>query len=320
MSRVALVVNPASRAAAAAVAAVRGACADARLGAPLVVETTIEDPGPGQVRYALAQGALRVVVAGGDGTVRLIAGELAGVPEVVLGVIPVGTANLFARSAGLPVRDAAARDAAARLLAPAAEVAVTAPARATDLGTARLSDAEGTRSEHPFLVLAGLGHDAATLAAVRPRHKASVRWLAYFAPGLRRLAHPHHLLRLTLDGRPVDAGPLWSLLAVNAARLPVGARVVPGARLDDGVLHAVLVAPSGVRGWAHIAATGLGTVGRASTEETYPADHPALRYRSAREVLVQAPGPVLAQVDGDVVGGIVEARMTLQPGAVRVAR
>lgn len=305
---VALVLNPVSRRAADAVVAVERACADAGLGRPLVLSTTPEDPGPGQAREAVARGARRIVVAGGDGTVRLVAGELAGL-RVDLGVVPVGTANLFARSALLPTRD----------LDLAARTAVGRPGRATDLGRAVLTAAGGGRSVHPFLVVAGLGHDAATLAAVTPELKERLRWLAYLVPGLRRLGRSGHALGLTLDGQPVDAGPLWSILAVNTARLPAGARVVPGARLDDGVLHAVLVAPTGARDWARIAATGLGRV-RPRAGARYPGDHAALRYREARTVHVRSPEPVLAQVDGDVIPDIVGAELTILPAALRVAR
>ncbi len=337
-----------SRRAREAVAAVERACSDVGDPGPLVLSTTVRDPGPGQVREALARGARRIVVAGGDGTVRLVAGALAtaaaganGLPaatapaeeaapadataarhatapddatgpppaHVVLGVVPVGTANLFARSALLGTRD----------LRQAARKAVSAPGRPTDLGRATLADAAGGWSSHPFLVVAGLGHDAATLAAVTPALKERLRWLAYFLPGVRRLRHAGHALDLIIDGATVDAGPLWTLLAVNAARLPAGARVVPGARLDDGVLHTVLVAPSGPLDWARIAATGLGRVGDGRGGR-YPVDRPALRYRDARRVVVTSRDPVLAQVDGDVIPAIVGAELTLLPAALRVAR
>lgn len=359
--RVALVLNPVSRRAPAARRAVESACAAAGLEAPLVLETTVEEPGPAQARYAVAQGVERVVVAGGDGTARLVAGELARAPHpggdplspraadatgedaahrpgpVILGLVPVGTANLFARSARLPLHD----------LGAAARRAVTAPGRPTDLGRARLVDAGGAVGEHPFLVVAGLGHDAATLAAVHPGLKARARWLAYFAPGLRRLLRPGHRLTVSVDGAEMELGPLWSLLAVNAARLPAGGRVVPGARLDDGRLHVVLVSPGGLLGWARIVRTGLlpgrvsrtgllprGRRGGASPSDgpsatdgpsaadgpSYPRDHRALRYRAAREVEIRSERPVPAQVDGDVVPDVVGASLSLQPGALRVAR
>jgi diacylglycerol kinase family enzyme len=52
-------------------------------------------------RAAVTAGADVVVAGGGDGTVRTVAGVLAGGP-VPLGVIPLGTLNHFARDLGVP--------------------------------------------------------------------------------------------------------------------------------------------------------------------------------------------------------------------------
>ena len=323
-ARIAVILNPVSARSGRAARAVRAASRAAGLGSPLVLETTVEEPGTSQARYAAAQGCGRVVVVGGDGTVRLVAGALAehdaGHP-VTLGVVPVGTANLFARSARLRLADV---EAAARL-------AVSGTGRPTDLGMVEFTTGDGTSSTHPFLVVAGLGHDAETLASVRPGSKSRLRWLAYFLPGLGRLLRPGHLLEVTKDGQPLEVGPLWSLLAVNAARLPAGAQVVPGAALDDGILHVALVSPRGPLGWLQVAGTGLAArparrparrpaPSSAPGAPSYPRDRPALAYRRAGELVVGASHPVLAQVDGDVVTDVVRARITLRPGAVLVAR
>ncbi len=299
--RVAVVLNPVSRDAEDALRAVRAACSAAGAGEPLVLGTTVGRPGAHQARYAVEQGVSRVVVVGGDGTVRVVAGALGG-SGVPLGVVPVGTANLFARSARLPLRDRRR----------AAHLAVSGQPRPTDLGRVALTAADGSRSQHPFLVVTGLGHDAATLAAVTPATKARLRWLAYFLPGLRLLGDRGHALRVDLDGAEVGAGPLWSVLAVNAARLPAGARVAPQAGLDDGLLHVVLVSPRGLGDWAAVA--------RAGVARTTPADHPAIRHRSGRGLVVTAPEPVLAQVDGDVVPDVVRAEVAVTPGALEVPR
>lgn len=305
--RVALVLNPASRRAGRARRAVEQACAAAGLGAPLVLTTTVQEPGESQARAALAAGIDRVVVAGGDGTVRRVAGVLAGQgvvqragPGAVLGVVPVGTANLFARGAGVGRRD----------LRTAARGAVTGPGRRLDLGRARLVDTGGRTSEHPFLVVVGVGHDADVVAALDPLLKRRLRWLAYFEPGLRRLTRPGRPVTLVLDGQVERSETLWSLLAVNTARLPLGARVVPHARPDDGLLHVVLVAPRRPWHWGRVVRTGLG--GRHTP-------HPALRYEVGRELTVRPAEPAVVQVDGDVVTDIVTARITIEPGALMVA-
>lgn len=53
-------------------------------------------------RAALESGVDAVVAGGGDGTIRSVAGVLAG-GNVPLGVLPVGTLNHFARDLGIPV-------------------------------------------------------------------------------------------------------------------------------------------------------------------------------------------------------------------------
>ncbi len=58
-------------------------------------------------RAALRNGCEAVVAAGGDGTIRCVAGVLAD-GEIPLGVLPVGTLNHFARDLGIPLELAAA--------------------------------------------------------------------------------------------------------------------------------------------------------------------------------------------------------------------
>lgn len=313
MTRVALVLNPATPRSDAALEAVEQACAAQGLPRPMVLRTSVAETGAAQAREASAAGVDRVVVAGGDGTVRAVAGVMgdssadagrsgAGAGHPVLGVVPSGTANLFARGLGLPLRD----------LRRAALTAVTGPAHRVDLGRAELTDREGVSTTQPFLVVVGLGHDADTLAALDRQLKDRVGWLAYFEPGLRRLARPGRPVTLSLDGEVERTEDLWSLLAVNQARLPLGARVVPGARPDDGLLHVVLVAPRGPADWLRVVRTGLRGRGRHTP-------HPALRYREGRLLTVRPAEPALVQVDGDVVPDIVSVRITLAPGAVLVA-
>src|SRR5690606_33627486 len=71
--RVALLLNPVSRRAGHDRGAVGGRSMLAGLGALLVLPTTVGEPGEQQTRQALAAGVDRVVVAGGDGKVRLVA-------------------------------------------------------------------------------------------------------------------------------------------------------------------------------------------------------------------------------------------------------
>ena len=168
----------------------------------------------------------RIVVAGGDGTVgpvAAVAGEL-GVP---LAVVPVGTANDFARAHSLPTK-----------LEAAAERARTGTTtRALELG--RLAD------ERPFVNVASAG-----LASVAARNaqplKPRLGPLAY-AVGAARAAASERPLAVTVgvDGEEVFAGPCWQAIVAVSGAFGGGSGVAE-AQPDDGVLD-VVVLPAGSR-------------------------------------------------------------------------
>ncbi len=83
-------------------------CAELGWASPLWLQTTVEDPGEGQARVALAAGADVVLVCGGDGTVRHVAQVLAG-SGTALGLLPAGTANLLAGNLAVALDDSRAR-------------------------------------------------------------------------------------------------------------------------------------------------------------------------------------------------------------------
>ena len=116
-------------------------------------------------REAAAGGAMAVLVAGGDGTVGAIAGELAG-QTTALGILPAGTANVLAKTLHIP-RPGLGRT---NHLTRAARLLLDSPARPTDLGCA---------NQDFFLVWAGMGLDALVTQAYERQRQHSRQGAGY---------------------------------------------------------------------------------------------------------------------------------------------
>ncbi|WP_144855142.1 diacylglycerol/lipid kinase family protein [Marihabitans asiaticum] len=299
MTRVALVLNPVKRRADQLVPLLAAACAERGWPEPTVLETTVAETGAAQAAAAAKGGARLVLAAGGDGTVRSVAQGVhpfAQPDGVVMGVVPLGTANLFAHNLGLPIRD----------LRAALALALDGTARPVDLGLATFDE---ERVEHPFLVLAGFGHDAATVAATRDELKHRIGWPAYILPAARHAIRRPVPMSVSLDGEVARPLRAWSVLAANASRVRAGVRITAGAELDDGLLEVLEVTVRRPDQWLPIAAKGVLGLRR---------DVPGLVTRSAREVEIVASDPQHVQLDGDITADVSRVRVRLMHQAVMV--
>lgn len=119
---------------------------------------------------AIRQGCDLIIAAGGDGTINEVVNGL-GTSRVPVGVLPLGTANVFARELGIPLDVAGAWDVIERR-----RVA------AFDLGVA---EAGGQRRY--FVQLAGIGFDAAAIREASWELKKKIGPLSYVVAGLRVL-------------------------------------------------------------------------------------------------------------------------------------
>jgi diacylglycerol kinase family enzyme len=297
--RVAVVVNPTKfDDVAAARRQVAGTCAALGWAEPLWLETTAEDPGPGQTRQALAEDVDLVCALGGDGTVRTVAENIVhtGVP---LGLLPQGTGNLLARNLGLPLDDL---DASLR-------IALTGADRPVDVGRVvfDVSGEDAEPAEQVFLVMAGLGFDAAMMAGVTEQLKARVGWLAYVFAGLTNLGGERVKVWMSADSGPTVVRRVRTVIVGNCGRLTGGIVLIPDAEVDDGWLDVVALSPRGVVSWASMATRVLSRredrrVGR----------------RRCRQVQVRCDPPQQGQLDGDPVGLVRAIAARIDAGALIV--
>jgi YegS/Rv2252/BmrU family lipid kinase len=180
---------------------------------------------------ALEAGADRVVVAGGDGTVRAAIQAVART-EVPLAVVPAGTANLFAGALHLPTD-------------PVEIAAAMRAGSVRHLDTARCNDLA-------FAIMAGTGLDAAMIDAADTA-KERLGTLAYVRAGVReaRQREPFEV-KVTVDGDLLYEGSATCVLVANIGSLKGGVDAFPAASPDDGVLDVAVVTAAGLREWGSL--------------------------------------------------------------------
>jgi YegS/Rv2252/BmrU family lipid kinase len=221
-------------------------------------------------RHACERGRI-VLAVGGDGHAGCVADAVV-TTGGVLGVVPVGRGNDFARQLGLP------KD-------PVALAEVVRARRRRVVDVLHCGDRIVLGSVH-----AGVDSAASAIANSRPRvpnrfvyRYAAVRALATFEPvGFR----------LVLDGEEWRERA-YCVVVANSGFYGSGIHIVPTARIDDHMLDVLVVRASSR--WCLIASLG----------QVYAGTHlgrPDVEVRRAREVEVGADRPVPVYADGEPVG------------------
>ena len=314
----AFVANPSKNGAEQLKAALMSRCAAEGLPDPMWLETTVEDPGLGQTREALERGADVVVAVGGDGTVRAVAQGMAdsGKPMALL---PLGTGNLLARNLDISVTD---RD-------DAFDVVLHGVDRKIDVGWLRVDEPAAPREKdregnepadtgtHIFLVIAGLGFDAAMVADADDALKSKVGWIAYFMAGVKHLHGRRTEMTITLDDRPPVTTRLRSLMVGNCGRLPGGITLIPDAIIDDGIHDiAAIDTRGGLMGWVQL--FGEVVMQGFGLSNDLPNKIGRIDHTRAKDVHLEVPGGEQVQVDGDVLGRARAVTTWVDPSALLV--
>ena len=284
------------------------AAAEERGWEPWFAPTSDAENGLALTRRAVAAGASLVFAAGGDGTVRACAEALAGT-DVPLAIVPLGTANLTARALGLPTQADRAVD-----------VGFGGRDRRIDLARIDLARIDGADIDGisaggmgaggmRFAAMAGIGLDAAVVGAARERLKRRFGWVAYAVTGATKLSLPACDFTVRLDGVEPLRRRARCVVVANAGLLPGGFTLLPGARLDDGLLDVGILAPSGAWGWVRVAGRVLAR-GRRQDR--------SLERFQARRVQISADTDLPRQVDGEIVAPGRTLAVSVCPSALTV--
>ncbi|WP_438856093.1 diacylglycerol/lipid kinase family protein [Agromyces sp. M3QZ16-3] len=283
----------------------------------LWIETEEDDPGTGQAKEAVEAGVDLIIAAGGDGTVRAVAEGLGG-EKVPVGIVPLGTGNLFARNIGIPVND----------IPGAAKLAFTGTDRAVDVLRVKVRRADDSTETEVSLVMSGIGFDAAMIANTDPELKKRVGWLAYVDAGIRAIpnSEPFRVAH-RMDGGRTHRSRVASMLVANLGYLPGNIELIPDAEIDDGRLDVVRLQPKNFWGWLLVwrkiawenRVLRKTALGRQLIDLTGGNKGREVVYSSGNSIDVIIDGEAQEfEIDGEEMGTITAARFVIDPKALVV--
>lgn len=256
---------------------------------PLWFEVDKSRKAPKRVAEALKNDAELILVWGGDGMVQRCADVLAGTGTPI-GILPAGTANLFAGNLGVPDD-----------LDQALAIALHGVRRRVDLG--RLN------KEH-FAVMAGVGFDAAMIADADRGLKDRMGRMAYVWTGMRHVGDEAVGVRIKVDGHKWYKGPATCVLLGNVSAITGGVDVFEGAQPDDGRLHLGVATAQGAGQWAR-------TMARVAFDRSE--DSPFVEVTQGHEIEMRFTEPMVYELDGGERGKAKRLVAKVRPGALVVA-
>jgi YegS/Rv2252/BmrU family lipid kinase len=174
---------------------------------------------------AAMNGMDAVIVVGGDGSINHAVAGLIGT-DTALGVLPAGTANVWAQELGLPglswTRWIALEESARRL--------ANCQIRKVDVGFC---------NDAFFLLWAGVGLDAFIVHHIEPRKQweKHFAFVQYFASAVWNASVWHGLNLRVMSGEKEIGGHFMLAVASNVSLYAGGlATLSPGAMVDDGLM------------------------------------------------------------------------------------
>jgi diacylglycerol kinase (ATP) len=246
--------------------------------------------GPGHAyllaQEAIAEGARMVVVAGGDGSVSLVAKALTGT-SIIMGIIPTGSGNGLARHLGIAVN-------------PVIAVEILNRGSVMQMDTATLNN-------EFFVSIAGVRFDALVASTFATRSRRGFR--SYFSIILSEYLHykPRNY-RIILDGHEINCRAFFISMA-NAGQFGYNTVIAPDARVDDGLLDVCIVDKPPLFSVPYVAFMFLtGRIGRLSL----------VKYYKAREIKVMQSESSPVNIDGDPVFLEKDLTVLVKPLSLRV--
>jgi YegS/Rv2252/BmrU family lipid kinase len=228
-----------------------------------------------------------VIVAGGDGTVREVAGGLEGTDKPMI-IAPCGTENLLASELGF--------DEKAETLIKVFEEGYIRP---FDLGKA---------NGRCFTSIAGFGFDGDVVKRVTELRQGHIHHLDYFYPIWRTFwDYKFPPIKVVCDGEQIFDGQ-GLVFVGNISRYAVGLQILHYADYGDGLLDVCIYKCAGQ---AHLIKHSLMTALKRQ------ANRPDVIYKQAKNIKVSSTVPMTSELDGDPGPGL-PLEISVLPQAIKV--
>ena len=256
-----------------------------------------------------------VVAAGGDGTVNAVVNGLMRASKgqlspSKLGILPLGTGNVFAYNLGLNSWRAAAR-AIAKGHWRRIDVGLARPLPQARKRSKKLASSQTVERPSPryFVLMAGIGFDAKVIEETSLQMKFVLRDFAYALTSLQNAAvHQGTQVTLTFPDGTTHSEMAWLLMAGNAASYAWAIKFTGRAQLDDGKLDlCVFPFENKLMSVQQVSQLLVGQhVERGNA-----------RYFQTESVRVESSPPIPIQLDGDE-WGTTPAELSMLPSVLDV--
>lgn len=237
-------------------------------------------------RTAVAEGFTKIIAAGGDGTVNEVVNGIAG-SGATLGLLPLGTMNVFAAELGLPAAD------------------LEACWRIITKGHIRRVDLPNANEKH-FVQLAGVGFDAQAIQETSRTLKRSFGPLSYIVSAAQIAARTPPRLRIESEQAVTEEG---SFVLIGNGRLYGGPfPFFKQAVIDDGLFDVLIFKRLN---YLEIIRYMQDVILRSKITS------PKVEYFQTTALRVTSESSVPVEVDGELIGTC-PVEFTIRPGGLHV--
>lgn len=242
-------------------------------------ELAPDEPIGAVVRGAVVEQYDLIVAAGGDGTVRGVAGQLVN-SSIPLGLIPTGTGNVLARDLGIPLN------------MPEAVSLLVEPHRLQSIDAMQLHD---VATSHYCFLNTSIGVSSAVMRDTDSAQKQRLGFLAYILTGLRKLAGVQPVrFDLHIDDQPYHLKAA-DIVVANSGMVGLSAlRLDSDIALNDGEVSVCAIRARSAIDYVQQAAAALLSRNHTHSIWCKPA-RSSVRIHANRPLPVQADGDPVAQ-------------------------